>query len=55
VINIVMVRVAGVGRHEASFGDEVPNWLGKWAQVRVALLVTPETPTSILILRTSAR
>ena len=29
-----MVQVAGVGRHTASFGEEAPVYLSRWARVR---------------------
>ena len=34
-----MVQVAGVGRHETSFGAEAPDKLGKWAKVGTVCLV----------------
>lgn len=49
-----MVKVASAGRHEASLGDEVPDRLEKWAQVRAVFLMIPDSPTAILILRTPA-
>lgn len=32
-INIVMVQMAGVGRHTASFGPETDMMLGRWGQI----------------------